>query len=110
METEIDNATHYIELYENVRSKVGDEHVALAVLHELGKDRRMKEIRDERAGQLGASRNNGYRAGQGNTRAMNGEQSASSKQIGYLKSLGVEIPANLTKARASEMIDEAQNN
>ncbi len=35
------------------------------------------------------------------------EEPASGKQIGYLKSLGVEIPKDLSKRRASELIDEA---
>ena len=40
--------------------------------------------------------------------SVNGEQPATSKQLGYLKVLGVEVPAELTKQCASELIDEAQ--
>ena len=35
------------------------------------------------------------------------EEPATDKQLGYLKSLGVEIPENLEKRKASELIDAA---
>ena len=51
------------------------------------KDRRMMEIAESRNGSA--------------------SQPATPKQIGYLKSLKVKIEPGLTKARASELIDEA---
>ena len=38
----------------------------------------------------------------------NGDEPATEKQIGFLKDLGVKVPAGVSKRRASELIDEAQ--
>ena len=87
--------TKYIESFEDIRQKVGDDQIALALLHELGKDRRMDVIRAERLARNRASSNG------------NGEQGASDKQRSYLKSLGVDVPEGASKAEASKMIDAA---
>ena len=76
----------YINLYEEIKSKVQDEQLAATILKEIAKDKRMMEI---------AAKNNGN------------NNKATDKQIGYLKRLGVKIEPGLTKQRASELIDEA---
>ena len=79
----------YIKLYEEIKERVQDEQLAATILREVAKDRRMAEIAE--------AKSNG-----------SGDMSATPKQIGYLKKLGVEIEPGLTKARASELIDEAR--
>ena len=64
--------------------------IALAILQELSKDRRMDEIRAERESRE--------------------REGATEKQLAYLQSLGVECPEGLTKAEASRMIDHALGN
>lgn len=75
----------YLAMYEKIKAKVGDEHAARTILGELAKDRRAREIRAEREAQNG--------------------KPATSKQIEYLRDLGVEVSEGLTKAEASKMID-----
>jgi len=81
----------YVELYENLKATVGDDHVVCEVLNQIGKDRRCAIMRGEQP--LVETENDGV--------------SATSKQIGYLKTLGVAIPKGLTKQQASELIDQA---
>ena len=78
----------YIKLYEEIKEKVDDEQLAETIFKEVIKDRRM-------VGKTSANKkvkNNGP---------------ATEKQIAYLKNLEVEIEPGLTKAQASELIDEA---
>lgn len=82
----------YQQLYEQVFERVGDQEIALALMHEAAKDRRMDVIQ---ASQRGVAR----------VGPNGNEQSATSKQIGWLRVHGIVIPAGLTKAGASEMID-----
>jgi len=77
----------YLEALEEARKRVGDEQVAIAIIHEVAKDVRMERMRMERE-------------------ASNG-QPATPKQLEYLKSLGVSAPEGVTKKEASRMIDEA---
>lgn len=86
-EQEIEN---YVEAFERIKRDVDDVSVAIAILQELGKDGRLARINERNVG-------NG----------SNGAEQASAKQRAYLKQLGVEAPANLTKADASKLIDEA---
>lgn len=82
--------TEYLELYKEIRAKTQDERAAWTILQEVSKDMRTSQIREER---------------------QNGEsniQGATPKQVQYLKNLGVDIPAGLTKQEASAMIDEAK--
>ena len=85
-QTEIDE---YATLFGSIRERVGDSDVALAILHELSKDRRMAQIVQERNG-------NGQ---------SNGEF-ATPKQLGYIRKLGGKTRKGMTKAEASAMIDE----
>jgi len=87
--------TDYLDLYEEVHARVGDEKVALGIMHELAKDARMRLITAERrtAREL----------------ANNGEAKATERQLAFLESLNVKrIPRNLSKAEESKLIDEAQ--
>ena len=97
METQIQNRMeHYLALYEELQRKVADVSVASAIMNQVGKDMRMAQIR----------------AWNGNNvpTESNGLEPASSKQIGYLKSLGVKVPTELSKQQASGLIDEATGN
>ena len=76
----------YIEAYEAARRRVNDDHTAVAIVQELGKDLRCNGAKQHE------SSNN---------------QPASLKQIEYLKKLNVPIHAELTKREASALIDEA---
>jgi len=81
------NVEKYLELFQEIRNKVGDDVVARTVMQEVAKDRRMEEIREERE-------------------LRNGEP-ATAKQLQYLKNLGVAITPGLTKKQASLLIDNA---
>jgi len=76
----------YIELFDIAKQKVGDEAVALALLQELSKDRRMDEMKQH-------------------LEAKNGEP-ATEKQKKFMKKLGINFPATLSKKEASMLIDE----
>ena len=84
METE-QYISQFNELLDRLNGK-GKTSVAVAILQETAKDRRMAEIR--------AERENG-----------NGEM-ATLKQIAFLKDLGANIAEGLTKKHASELIEE----
>ena len=73
----------YVELLSELEERAGSEPAAIAILQEMGKDRRN-----------GAARRNG-----------NGE--ATEKQLAYLKDLGVEVSPGISKLEASRLIDEA---
>jgi hypothetical protein len=81
-------AEKYLELYNAIKAKTsGDDRLALTVLQEVTKDRRMDEMREERE-------------------QRNGEP-ATPKQLQFLKKLGVEVRPGITKREASMRIDEA---
>ena len=84
-QTQVDG---YLQTLENIRRRVGDDHLAIAVLQEVAKDSRMEQIRAERAG--------------------NNSEPATEGQIQFLKKLGVSIPGHLSKQEASALIDEAR--
>jgi len=76
----------YAQLLEEIRQQVNDVQIAIAILQEVTKDQRMTSIREERK--------------------VNGDYPATEKQLAYLKNLGVEADANMTKQQASSLIDE----
>ena len=76
----------YIELYDEVREKTDTDSAAVAILQEMGKDRRSKHIREEKA-------------------TANYEP-ATEKQRRFMKRLGISIPAAVTKKEASILLDE----
>ena len=77
----------YLSLFEEIRRRVSDDRIAQAILSEVAKDRRMEEMREERE-------------------LRNGEP-ATTRQLQYLKNLGVEVTPGLTKKQASILIDNA---
>lgn len=76
----------YLELFEEIKGRVKDDILARTILSEVSKDRRMEQIREERE-------------------MKNGEP-ATTRQLQFMKKLGIEIPAGVTKQQASALIDE----
>jgi hypothetical protein len=86
---------HYVRLFETIRSKVGDDELSAIILEQCGKDMRVAQMRESE-----------QRSDNGSAR---GDSSATPKQLAFLERLQVKyIPQNLTRAKASQMIDEAQ--
>ena len=75
----------YLELLSEIKAKVGDEATAARILTELAKDERMEQIREERA---------------------NRAEPATTKQLQFMKKLGVQVPTGVSKSEASRLIDE----
>lgn len=78
--------TQYIELYDAIQEKAPSEEAAIAILKEIGKDKRSKIIAE-------ASEN----------------ESATEKQKNYLKDLGVEFDNSITKKEASDLIEQSKS-
>ena len=79
---------HYVNEFDNILEKLGTQQieVAVAIMQEVAKDRRMQEIqRHGRANKSGP---------------------ATQRQREYLESLGVVVPEGVTKRQASQMIDK----
>ena len=82
----------YVELIEAIREEFDDPATAMAVLQELRKDARAEEIRHGR----------GF--------SSTGELPATEKQIGYLETLGGQVPqSGLTRSQASRLIDSLRD-
>jgi hypothetical protein len=86
----------YLRLLEQIKQKTTDERTAVSLLQEVSKDRRSAEIREEREtkkseGKKGEAKNN---------------EPATEKQKQFMKKLGIEYPADVTKQYASMLIDE----
>jgi len=101
-----DRAGYYLETLNRVREQVQDDETARAILQEIGKDSRVEKMRAGngngfRVGGNGVSRQNSFGNGQG-------DQPATEKQLSFLKDLGMNPPAGLTKGSASALIDEAR--
>jgi hypothetical protein len=90
-----ERVNHYVRLFETIRSRVGDDQLSAIILEQCGKDARVAQMRgiDQRS-------DNG---------SARGDSSATPKQLAFLEMLQVKsIPQNLTRAQASQMIDEAR--
>ena len=74
----------YLELLQQIQEEVGSEETAARLISEIAKDTRMEKIREER---------------------QNSEGLATGKQKAFLDRLGVEYPDDLSKQKASELID-----
>lgn len=83
---EMDRLESYIELYDEIREKSESDSAAVAILQEIGKDRRSNQIREEKA-------------------SVNHEL-ATEKQKRFMKRLGIRFPAGVTKKEASVLLDE----
>ncbi len=78
--------SQYVELYDAIQEKTSSDEVAIAILQEIGKDKRSKFFEE----------------------ASNNEL-ATEKQKNYLKDLGVEFDDSITKKEASDMIEQSKN-
>ena len=78
----------YLELFNEIKQITQDERIAVSLLQEISKDRRMDEMRKERN-----SRN---------------DLPATEKQISFLESFCVPIPVGLTRKQASNLIENAK--
>lgn len=76
----------YIEIYDKIRERTGHDGLALVIFQQVIRDMRKKE----------------------NTNTADSSGPATEKQINYLKRLGVLVPENLTKQRASKFIERAE--
>jgi hypothetical protein len=76
----------YLELFQQLKEKASSETVALTLLQELAKDRRMEEMREEKE-----AKNN---------------KPATSKQKRFMDDLGIKYPKGVTKKEASMLIEE----
>lgn len=86
---------HYVRLFDTIRSKVGDDQLSAIILEQCGKDMRVAQMRES-----------DQRSDNGSVR---GGSSATPRQLAFLERLQVQhIPQNLTRAQASQMIDEVQ--
>jgi len=76
----------YLDLLEEISEKTDNESTAVALLHEIAKDRRSEQIRQER----------GFAE----------EKRATDKQKSFMKKLGIKFPKEVTKQEASALIDQ----
>jgi len=97
MEALKQEASEYVALLDELRARLGDAESALAVLDQIGKDRRVRMM---------SARDNGFVAGNGYS--SNGDEPATPKQLGLLRTLGVKPNGSLSKKMASKLIDEAR--
>jgi hypothetical protein len=76
----------YLEVFNEIKKKTDDSTVAIALLSEICKDRRMQEIKEQKE--------------------ANNNESATERQKRFMKNLGIKIPQGVTKKEASMLIDE----
>ncbi len=125
MENKTDNLGTYVELFQGILDRVGDEHVAVGIMHEMSKDRRMCEIRAEKAGRW-QSRRQGMQkreqdgavegkaavkkaAEQPVVEVVADEEPATDRQLQYLRVLMQQpLPQALSRVAASRLIDQAK--
>jgi len=80
MQKDID---HYVELYDAIQGKTGDDGITVVIFQEITKDTRMRSIQKHDAGL------------------------ATEKQKELLRDKGISFPDGLTRKEASEMIDQS---
>lgn len=86
-------AEQYEEQFNDIASRLsgrGKQAIALTIMQEVAKDRRMAEIAEAR------ERNNG--------------SPASARQVAYARALEIELPGNATKEEATKLITEQLQN
>jgi len=87
MKTEMKKSIdQYVELYDAIQEKTGNDAIAMAILQELGKDMRLSRFAET---------------------GSNGP--ATEKQKSYLTDLGIEFSDSITKKDASELIDQSKS-
>jgi len=80
----------YVKQFQEIAARLsgrGKQAIALAIMQEVAKDRRMAEIAESR------QNNNG--------------SPATARQVTYARALGIELPENATKEQATKLITEA---
>jgi hypothetical protein len=75
----------YLDLLGEIKGRVNDEATAARILTEVAKDVRMEQIREEREIH---------------------PEAATQRQLQFMKRLGVDIPAGVSKTEASRLIDQ----
>ena len=83
----------YVKQFNDIAAKLngrGKQTIALAIMQEVAKDRRMAEIAEAR------QNNNG--------------SPATARQVAYARALGIELPENTTKEQATKLITGAITN
>jgi hypothetical protein len=83
----------YVKQFNDIAAKLngrGKQTIALAIMQEIAKDRRMAEIAEAR------QNNNG--------------SPATARQVAYARALGIELTENTTKEQATKLITEAITN
>lgn len=80
----------YMDLLKVLTEKTRSELVAINLLQEIAKDRRMDEMRQDREKTI--------------------DEPATERQKKFMKKLGIKIPKDLTKKQASNLIDEELGN
>ena len=95
IQTQLDG---YVEAFEAAKERVGDVEVAAAIVQEIGKTQRTEMLRGNRP-----INNEGKRV-------IDGDAPASEKQLSFLKRLGVKASPGISKAEASQKIDDALAN
>lgn len=78
--------SEYVELFDAIQEKVPGNDVAIAILQEVGKDKRTAEIAE-----------------------VSSDGLATDKQKKYLKDLGVEFDDSITRKEASGLIEQNRN-
>jgi len=97
------NVDKYVDLYETIKERVEAPDVAVAILQEIAKDRRLEKNRP------GGPNNAGGRSSMsGSSGPAAAAGKASANQLRYLERLGVDADPNISKKEASRLIDEAK--
>jgi len=76
----------YVELYDAIQEKTPGTEVAIAILREVGKDKRTEQINE-----------------------VSIDSVATEKQKKFLKDLGVEFDDSITRKEASDLIEQNRN-
>ena len=83
MKIDTKSINQYVELYDAIQEKAPSEEVAIALLQEIGKDRRSLRLAE-----------------------VSDDSPATEKQKNYLRDLGVEFEDSITKTEASDIIEQ----
>ena len=87
MKTEMKKSIgQYVELYDAIQEKTGSDEISIAILHEIGKDKRSRIMAE-----------------------ASDDEAATQKQKEYMKDLGVEFEDSITKKEASNLIEQSKN-
>jgi len=75
----------YLGLLNEIKGKVGDEVFAMRILSEIAKDQRMDQIREEKTIKA---------------------EPVTTRQLQFMRNLGIEAPPGCSKTEASRLIDD----